>query len=53
MVGLELIPYEEYHAGNPFKAFECEACRAKFHFATNAAPTRPALPDGGGSPPQT
>jgi hypothetical protein len=34
MVGIELIPYEAYHVGAPFKAFECEACRATYHFST-------------------
>jgi hypothetical protein len=34
MVGLELALYEDYYAGKPFKAFECECCRAKFHFST-------------------
>jgi len=43
MNGLELTPYEEYHAGQPFKAFECHACGAKFHFAT-PLPSTPKEP---------
>lgn len=34
MRGPELAPFEEYHKGEPFKAFECEACSATFHFKT-------------------
>ena len=30
--GLELTPYEAYWGETPFKAFECEICRAMFHF---------------------
>jgi len=30
--GLELMPYEEYHGQNPFKAFECSACGGQFHY---------------------
>ena len=41
IVGLELIPYEEYYGANQFKAFECEACRAKFHFLLNVETSNP------------
>ena len=34
MHGPELAPYEEHHQGQPFKAFECGACNATFHFKT-------------------
>ena len=32
--GVELIPYEQYHKGNPFRAYEC-SCGARFHFSMN------------------
>lgn len=40
MVGLGLAPYEDYHSGKHFKAFECAACNAKFHFSTNGQADR-------------
>lgn len=39
--GLELMPFEEYHGQNQFRAFECSACGGRFHFATNDQKTKP------------
>jgi hypothetical protein len=33
IVGQESAPFEQYHAGKPFRAFECQSCSATFHFA--------------------
>lgn len=33
--GLELMPFEEYHGQNPFKAFACAACGGQFHYASD------------------
>lgn len=34
IVGTELNPFTDFHKGTPFRAFECSACNAKFHFTT-------------------